>query len=132
MKFTPSCLPGSRQRATAIPGFLVLALILGAPARPDTPTHKSPMSEATACSLLKKAVAKVEGMSLSAVREAGWHCDVMSGEGLDPSLFVIQIRAKCTKPEGCGSTLIGLYAVEKSTGRVGEYDGGRNLMIPLD
>jgi len=90
------------------------------------------MSEAAACSLVKKAVANAFGLSMRAVREAGWHCDFLRGASDDLSLFVTQIRAKCTKPEGSGSTLVGTYAMKKSTGEVGEYDITRNLMVPLD
>ena len=137
MNVTPSWFPESGKRATAILGFMFLALTVGRPAIPDTPTHKSPMSETSACSLVKKAVAEVAMMSMSAVRKAGWYCE-FSTIG-DPTLFVIQIRPKCRDPEGCFTNL-GWYAVERRTGKVGRYDigrygidaSGRDLMLPLD
>ncbi|MBA4045619.1 MAG: hypothetical protein C0471_14540 [Erythrobacter sp.] len=39
-----------------------------------------------------------------------------------PGFYVLRVNAHCREPQGCGSVLLGWYAVETSTGAVYDMD----------
>lgn len=97
--------------------FLV-ATAVGAKTEPATAAGTI-TSEVQACTVLKERTASIIDQNVAGpVTE--WGCEVVPTE----DFFVIALRAACHLPRGeiCGSTLLGWYAVRRSTGQVSEWD----------
>jgi hypothetical protein len=83
-------------------------------------------SEKAACMLLKKRIATAEGFPISTIA----FCDALPASASPHGLYVIALHST-RKCEGICSTLIGWFAVRKTTGEVGEFDINENRMTPL-
>lgn len=42
----------------------------------------------------------------------------------NPGFYVLRVNANCREPHGCGSVLLGWYAVDAATGAVHDWDVG--------
>ena len=89
-------------------------------------------SENAACERIKVRAAPFIDQTLGgSVSE--WRCDFSS----DPpqGYFVIALRGVCHDQDGCGSTLLGWYAIRRADGEAFEYDMAEDspgkLLLPL-
>jgi hypothetical protein len=95
-----------------------VAISLGASAG-----RQSVHTQTSACLFAKRFAAKMDHLPLSGPPNMGWYCDFSLSD--DPDLYVISLHSKRREP---GSSLMGWYAVQKSTGITGEFDVGENKM----
>ncbi len=70
-----------------------------------------------ACALAKARLSAVRHFPVSAIRS----CDTISAADSPEGYYVLALHGFC-REEICGSTLLGWFAVRKSTGRVFEWD----------
>ena len=96
-----------------------LALVCCAPVLASGPA----ISHASACARLKAAVAQQQSPRHGA---SEYRCELAVGEGRG-RYFVFALRAKHPSPPGAhpdwvGSSLVGWFAVSRSTGTVFEWD----------
>jgi hypothetical protein len=89
---------------------------------PAAPTRTSPVrSEKAACLSAKRVIAGKGRFPVSAIA----FCDFVVPERRPRGYYVLGLHSKRDDcgPDGiCGSTLMGWFAIEKSTGRVFEFD----------
>lgn len=83
----------------------------------------APLSAATACSDLKRAVTSAYDLPRSTTRT--WVCDFAFG--FDPALWVIDLRPDRKCKGECG----GWFAVRKDGGEIGRFDFSSGTMLPL-
>ncbi|WP_420469889.1 hypothetical protein [Brevundimonas sp. FT23042] len=96
-------------------GLALLALFSTGCARPQPVT-----SAEAACAVATEKVTSLRGLPTSHVAQ----CDHISDDNADADHYVMALRAYCTTEAVCGSTLMGWFAVRKTTGEVFEWDVG--------
>ena len=74
-------------------------------------------TEKAACDLTKARVAARDHFPVSVIA----FCDIIIPEAQPKGFYVLGLHGKC-REDICGSTLMGWFAIEKSTGRVFEFD----------
>jgi len=79
----------------------------------------SAMNKDTACSILKKRIAKLDSLPESGPVGMGWYCDFATFE--DKRWFVIALRSN-RQCEGICSNLMGWFAIDRRTGSVHDFD----------
>jgi len=80
-----------------------------------------------ACAELKKHANLIADQRIAGpARE--WRCDILSPKDQPKGYFVIGLRGVCYDPDGCGSTLLGWYAVRRSDGSISEWDVGEDQL----
>ncbi len=83
-----------------------------------TPANVAPLrSSGAACALAKARVAAHLHRSQSSIPG----CETLRAVHSPRGFYVLALRGWCREPV-CGSTLIGWFAVQKTTGRVFEWD----------
>ncbi|GAA4751660.1 hypothetical protein GCM10023264_18000 [Sphingomonas daechungensis] len=101
---------------------ITLAVLLAAGVLPSTaPAGAAPVtSEKVACDVAKARVAARGHFPVSAIA----FCDFITSEEQSKDLYVLGLHGKRDDcgDDVCGSTLMGWFAVEKSTGLVFEWD----------
>jgi hypothetical protein len=90
--------------------LLVAASLVGC-APVDAPTAVS--SDDQACERVMAVLAQNKTYRADQIAS----CDGGKDEN-NPGLYVLRVNAYCRDPQGCGSVLLGWYAVEASTGAV--------------
>jgi hypothetical protein len=94
--------------------LLVAALLVGC-APVDAP--KAVLSGEKACERVMSVLAA--NKTYRAEQMAG--CDGGKDDN-KPGYYVLRVNGSCHEPEGCGSVLLGWYAVEEKTGAVHEIE----------
>lgn len=79
-----------------------------------------------ACAVVKKAVAKRDGLPASGPPGLGWFCDITPAR--DSRLFIVALRS--TKPTPY-SNLMGWYAVDRISGELFKWDPDKRRTRPF-
>jgi hypothetical protein len=77
------------------------------------------LTKASSCSLLKKAVARLDSLPATGPAGAGWFCDFSSLSG--NRWFVVALRSNRACGGDC-SNLMGWYAINRRNGEIHSYD----------
>jgi hypothetical protein len=80
---------------------------------------KPPLTKLQACAVLKRRIAKSDGIPETGPINMGWYCDFSPLS--DTHWYVIALRSN-RRCDGIFSNLMGWYAVNRSSGSVNEYD----------
>lgn len=98
--------------------WVAALLVLATPVCANCATAQRVGSASAACSL---ATAKV----MAELHQPSSHvadCEALNPADVPRGYYVLTLRGHCREPEGCGSTLIGWYAVRKGTRQVFEWN----------
>jgi hypothetical protein len=104
-----------------------LAFLLCLSALNPTAVAAGPLSKTTSCSLLKKKVARLQGLPETGPEGSGWFCDFSRLSG--SRWFVVALRSNRACNGDC-SNLMGWYAVSRRNGEIHSYDVA-NLRVGL-
>lgn len=99
--------------------MMVVGALLAAGMLPwDAPVHAAPVQTAgAACAIAKARVAA----HLHRTRRSIPACETLRAVDSPQGYYILALRGWCRQTI-CGSTLIGWYAIQKTTGRVFEWD----------